>query len=254
MSTISFYNSSTISSLFSSLNGTNSNSGFNGIFSGIDLNTYNSIRSGGYAKLMRAYYAKQEDSVEDTDADNTVKPEASQKVNAVSVRDSAASLVDSAKDFQKASMWSRKTTTDSEGKTVTDYDTDAIYKAVSGFVDDYNALVSGTGKSGDTAVLRSAANMVSYTRQNTDLLKDIGVSIGIDNKLKIDEDTFKKADMTTVKSLFKGQGSFGMSVSSRAASIYSSAVSQLAKQATTNTYTSAGTYNYISASAYDKYL
>ena len=254
MSTISFYNSSTISTLFSSLNSTNSNSGSNSIFSGIDLNTYNSIRSGGYTKLMKAYYEKQEDSSEDTSVDGEKQSVASQKVNATSVRDSADSLVDSVKDLQTASLWNKKTTTDSEGNTVLDYDTEAVYKAVSQFANDYNSLVGGTGKSSDDSVLRSAANMVSYTKQNEALLKSVGISIGTDNKLKIDEDTFKKADMTTVKSLFKGQGSFGMSVSSRGASIYSSAVSQLAKLATTNTYTADGTYNYVSAAAYDKYL
>lgn len=253
MSTISSYNSSTISSLFSSLNRTTTTSS-SGIFSGIDLNTYNSIKSGGYSKLMKAYYAKQDDSTDSTTSDGTTQSTAAQKTNATTVRDEASALVDASKDLQKTSLWSKETKTDSEGKTTSTYDTDAIYKAVSGFVEDYNALVGGTGKSSDDAVLRSAANLVNYTKKNTDLLKSVGITIGSDNKLKIDEDTFKKADMTTVKSLFKGQGSFGMSVSTKAASIYSSAVSQLSKLATTNTYTADGTYHYTSAAAYDKYL
>ena len=96
--------------------------------------------------------------------------------------------------------------------------------------------------------------MVSNTKQNENLLKSVGITIGSDNKLKVDEDTFKKADMTSVKSLFKGQGSFATSTSGKAASIYSSAVSQISKLNTTNTYTTDGGYNYVSASAYDTYL
>ncbi|MDD3238879.1 MAG: hypothetical protein PHW47_02095 [Lachnospira sp.] len=251
MSTISGYDSSTISALFSSLNNSSSSSN---IFSGIDLNTYNSIRTGGYTKLMKAYYAKQDGTTENNKTDGTTQSVATQKTNATSVRDGAAALVDSTKDLQKTSLWNKKTTTDSEGKTTSSYDTDAIYKAVSEFVSDYNSLVSGTGNSSDDAVLKSAANMVSNTKQNENLLKSVGITIDSDNKLKVDEDTFKKADMTSVKSLFKGQGSFATSTSGKAASIYSSAVSQISKLNTTNTYTTDGGYNYVSASAYDTYL
>lgn len=252
MSTISFYNSDSISSLFSSLNNTRTSQ--NVMFSGIDLNTYNSIRSGGYSKLLKAYYAKQDESAEGTKADGTTQSAAAQKTNATTVRDEAAALVDEAKDLQKASLWSKETKTDAEGKTSSSYKTDEIYKAVSEFADAYNSLISGTGNSSDDAVLRSASNMVSYTKQNSDLLKSVGIGIGSDNKLKIDEDTFKKADMAAVRSLFKGQGSFAMSVSTKASSIYSSAVSQLSKLSTKNTYTANGTYNYMSVGAYDKYL
>lgn len=252
MSTISFYNSDSISSLFSSLNNTRTSQ--NMMFSGIDLNTYNSIKSGGYSKLMKAYYAKQDESAEGTKADKTTQTEAAQKTNATTVRDEAAAMVDAAKELQKASLWSKETKTDAEGKTSSSYKTDEIYKAVSEFADAYNSLIAGTGNSSDDAVLRSASNMVSYTKRNSDLLKSVGIGIGSDNKLKIDEDAFKKADMAAVRSLFKGQGSFAMSVSTKASSIYSSAVSQLYKLSTKNTYTADGTYNYMSVGAYNKYL
>lgn len=253
MASFSFYDSGTISSLFSSLNSSSNQS--SGIFSGIDLNTYNSIRSGGYSKLMKAYYAKVENnSTDKTTTDGKTQSSASQKVNATSVRDTASTLVDAAADLQKSALWNKKSTTDAEGKTTNSYDTDAIYKGVSSFVETYNNLVSGTGNSTNDSVLRSAANLVSATKQNADLLKQVGITIGSDNKLKINEETFKQADMTIVKSLFKGQGSYGMSVSKKAASIYSSAVSQLAKLATANTYTSTGKYQYMSAASYDKFL
>ena len=51
--------------------------------------------------------------------------------------------------------------------------------------------------------------MVNYTRANADLLKKIGISVGSDNKLTVDDDKLKASDMAVVKSVFKDSGSFG---------------------------------------------
>ena len=79
-----------------------------------------------------------------------------------------------------------------------EYDTDKIAKAVSSFVKDYNSLVSSTADSSSRYVLNSASNMVNYTRANADLLKKIGISVGSDNKLTVDEDKLKASDMDCI--------------------------------------------------------
>ena len=50
---------------------------------------------------------------------------------------------------------------------------------------------------------------------NETLLKAIGITVKADNKLSIDEDTFKKADMSKVEELFKGNTSYGYQVGLR---------------------------------------
>ena len=85
------------------------------------------------------------------------------------------------------------------------------------------------------------------------ILSKVGISVGSDNKLTVDEDKLKNADMTTVKSLFEGRGSFGRMTSVSAASSYSSAVSQLAKLSSSTTYSNMGSYSYISGSIYDAF-
>ena len=247
------YNSSSISSLFSSLN----NSSSNNYISGINYADYNSIRNGSYRKLVKAYYAKESgtsssNSTSKTDS-TTDKTTSSQKVNAATVRDSASNLVNDVKELSSDKLWKKTTTTDKDGVTSTDYDKDAIYKAVSSFAKDYNSLVSASGNSSDNSVLRTSSTMVAYTKANKNLLSKVGITVGSDNKLTVDEDKFKSADMTTVKSLFTGRGSFGKMTSTSATSSYSSAVSQLAKLSSSSTYSNMGSYSYISGSIYDTF-
>ena len=251
---INAYNASTISALFAGLN--NSSSGTS-LSYGIDFTTYNSIKNGSYSKLMRKYYSNQasESTNGATANKNTGKVQNIdiQKNNATVNRDNAASLVDSASELKKYSLWSKVDKTDKDGNTAKEYDTDKIAKAVSSFVKDYNSLVSSTVDSSSRYVLNSASNMVNYTRANADLLKKIGISVSSDNKLTVDEDKLKTSDMAVVKSVFKDSGSFGQTISAKASTIYGNAVSQLSELSTKNSYTSNGLYSYSSGYTYNQY-
>ena len=260
MSSISFYNSDSINMLLSSGSMTRKGTSIFGsqgyAFSGIDLSTLSSIRNGSYHKLLKSYYEKE--NSDGTTADKTNKKDttadtASQKLNGAAVRDKAADVVDSVSDLKKMALWEKKSVTDKEGNTTKEYDTDAIYKAVSDFVSNYNSLVEKTGKSDDNSVLRNAS-MVSYTKANRSLLKSIGITIGSDNKLSVDAEKFKQSDMAVVKSTFTGSSSFGQTVSRSASSLYSSAVSQIAKLDSATTYSSTGSYSYVTSATYNKYL
>ena len=143
--------------------------------------------------------------------------------------------------------------TNEDGTTENKYDADAIYKAVSAFVKDYNSMIDATGDSSDTSVLRTASNMVNTTKANSKVLKELGISVDSNNKLVIDKDTFMAADMSVAKSAFAGAGSFGQSVANSAASIYSSSATTLAKLQTQNLYGSDGSYSYVSASVYNQF-
>ncbi len=94
---------------------------------------------------------------------------------------------------------------------------------------------------------RTASNVVNNTKQNSALLKKLGIMVDSKNKLSIDETTFKNADMAVAKSVFASTASYGQSVASSASSIYSSSAAQLSKLQTQNLYNSSGSYNYYSA-------
>lgn len=215
------------SALFNSLPQNNQNSYspfFGGSTGGINLSDYATIKNGSYSKLMKAYYGKGLSS----EAESVLgkKPTGSSVDSAAvntSIKTAAANLDKDAKALMatgKDSLFVKKdiTTKDDQGneKTVSDYDKDAIYKAVSSFADSYNKIVDAAGKSNNDKILQSGSNMVTQTALNERLLSSVGISVGEDNKLSVDEEKFKKANMETVKTLFNGVGSFAGNVQAKA--------------------------------------
>ena len=249
MATISGYDSSSIGVLFSSLNsGSTKTSAMFGTSDllGISYSDYATIQNGSYTKLMKAYYTK----------------EASGDSSSSSVSATTSTSKDSSKteDLKKASetlrtngdksLFTKKQTTDKDGNVSYEYDTDKIYKAVSDFVDSYNKMLKEGGDSNTNSILRSTKSMVNLTKANSNMLSKVGITIGTDNKLSIDETAFKKADMNTVKSLFHTTGGFGYQTSVQAGMIESYAKSEAEKA---NTYNKSVmyTYNYTTGEIYN---
>lgn len=241
---ISMYDSSSVSTLFSSL-GSSKSTG-SGLF-GINLSEYASIRSGSYGKLMRSYFSmdstkgtsKSDDSTKNTIEDLTTTTSTSKDSTKTlaAIESDAKELTDSAKALYTRSN-NKVFTKDSGGS----YDTDKIYKAVKRFADDYNSMLDTAGKSSTNRISRSVSSMKNETSYNEKPLKEIGITVDEKTgKLSVDETTFKSADTEKIKNLFNGTGSYAYSVATKAAMTESYAKSEAAKS---NTYTKNGTYNY----------
>lgn len=254
MATISGYDSSSIGILFSGLNSTSNKISFGtSDLLGINYSDYATIKNGSYSKLMKAYYAK-----------DTSKETSSLAISSTSIsRDSSALLgrIESASDdLTKTvsklmkdgsdSLFAKTQTTGSDGKTAGGYDTDKIYKAVKEFTDHYNGLLVQGGDSETNSISRATKSLVNLTKANSKLLGTVGITIGTDNKLTLDEKTFKKADMNTVKSLFHSTGGYGYQTSVQAGMIESYAKNEAQKS---NTYSQSGmyTYNYTTGEIYN---
>lgn len=241
---ISMYDSSSVSTLFSSL-GSSKSTG-SGLF-GINLSEYASIRSGSYGKLMRSYFSmdstkgtsKSDDSTKNTIEDLTTTTSTSKDSTKTlaAIESDAKELTDSAKALYTRSN-NKVFTKDSGGS----YDTDKIYKAVKRFADDYNSMLDTAGKSSTNRISRSVSSMKNETSYNEKPLKEIGITVDEKTgRLSVDETTFKSADTEKIKNLFNGTGSYAYSVATKAAMTESYAKSEAAKS---NTYTKNGTYNY----------
>ena len=241
---ISMYDSSSVSTLFSSL-GSSKSTG-SGLF-GINLSEYASIRSGSYGKLMRSYFSmdstkgtsKSDDSTKNTieDLATTTSTSKDSTKTLAAIESDATELTDSAKALYTRSN-NKVFTKDSGGS----YDTDKIYKAVKRFADDYNSMLDTAGKSSTNRISRSVSSMKNETSYNEKPLKEIGITVDEKTgKLSVDETTFKSADTEKIKNLFNGTGSYAYSVATKAAMTESYAKSEAAKS---NTYTKNGTYNY----------
>ena len=241
---ISMYDSSSVSTLFSSL-GSSKSTG-SGLF-GINLSEYASIRSGSYGKLMRSYFSmdstkgtsKSDDSTKNTieDLATTTSTSKDSTKTLAAIESDAKELTDSAKALYTRSN-NKVFTKDSGGS----YDTDKIYKVVKSFADDYNSMLDTAGKSSTNRISRSVSSMKNETSYNEKPLKEIGITVDEKTgRLSVDETTFKSADTEKIKNLFNGTGSYAYSVATKAAMTESYAKSEAAKS---NTYTKNGTYNY----------
>lgn len=237
---VSALSSTDYSTLLSSLSSSSSSSSSS--ISGI-LGDYASIKNGSYAKLLKAYYSKQsaEKTSDSTDSDTTLS---TVKSGASSLQ-SAASALTSSSLYQQGSY----SVTSADGKTTTssDYDYDSIYKKVSAFVDSYNTMVKSGAASSTDSINTKTTNLISLTSKNANELKAVGITAASDGTLSVDENTFKKADINTIKILFQGSGSYADSVANKATLVYQLASNKLSDS---SSYSASGSYN--SSSTLDK--
>ncbi len=251
-----------------------------GLMSSFNFSDYASIRNGSYHKLLNSYFSL-DDVSSDTKTssssktnpasyertynywtpDGMVQRTYSDKVGANSSaqststsKDKTSKLATIESDAEKLSdaadalltqgnksLFKQVTTTDKDGNKTTGYNTDAIYKAVSSYVTQYNNLMKSAGESSVVSIKASAASISAYTSKNEKLLSSVGININSDKTLSIDEEKFKAADMSAVKTLFQGSGSYAYQVSSKATQIDNQAQYEASKA---NTYNSVGAYSY----------
>lgn len=212
------------------------------------LSDYASIKNGSYGKLMKAYYAK--DAADKTASEG--KDTETKKNSISTAADSAKTLseIEKAADTMKESadsllMKGSKSVFQKKNEKTTaseEYDTDAIYKAVSGFVTDYNDLLSKTSAASSKNLQSKADTLAAVTSANAKLLSRVGITVNSDSSLSLDEEAFKKSDMSTVKNLFGTTGAYGYKVSAQASMIDYTAAKESTKS---NTYTANGTYSNV---------
>lgn len=233
-------------------------SGFNtGSSSNIysSLSDYSSIKTGSYGKLLSSYYnmesggvtpkndnvrardntsrgyelryqaeqaAKANKTQSNADTSSVVSNTSASKSNST-VASAANDMVSIIDDLNKQDTF--KTTGGS-------YNTDDIYKRVASFVDSYNKVIEGSKNSTVSGVTSNVSQMTNNTQAFSKSLSNIGITIGSDKKLTLNENTFKNADMSAVKETF-GRSNFGYSVRSNA---------YMAGYYATNAQSQAGTY------------
>ncbi|QFJ55701.1 hypothetical protein [Pseudobutyrivibrio xylanivorans] len=242
--TINSFNNNVISSLFSS-----NNVGTNSIFGGLEgsLMNLNQIKTGTYGKLVKSYYQKYDTEgnlKSDTSKNSKASKEDTSKVS--EIRNDASDLskaTDKLLSKGSDSIWKQIETKGEDGKVTKDYDKDAIYKAVSDFTKAYNDLVDSGQKADSTPILSQVASMVSTTAKTASTLGKAGITVGSDNHLSVDEDFLKnKANMTYVKDLFNGTGSYAYQVATKASMANSYASADLSKLTGSKSYTNSGSY------------
>lgn len=223
------------------LNQYNTNFNYSALFGGtlstgndtgaINLSDYAMIKNGSYGKLMKAYYANQDADMKSRFGDSSKR--------LTMMRSSADSLKKSADALGNSALYEKKKFKKTDEETgeeieVEDYDWDAITKAVKAFVDDYNTVVEQAGNSETKNVLRNAVWLTGITKKTGNLLSKVGISIGTGNKLEFNEDVLKEKttlgdgkieldNISTLKTLFTGYGSYANQISQKAYAISNAA-------------------------------
>lgn len=225
------------------------------------LSDYASIKNGSYYKLMKAYYGENSsDTVKKLAGSTTTVANEEAKTNLAKVQSTTDALKESADvllEKGSKSVFTQKdiTTKDENGeeKTTKGYDTDAIYSAVSDFVNKYNSVITAVNDTKDDTTISKAQSMVNNTTANAKLLSRVGITQNEDGTLALDKDTFQKSDMNTVKSLFHGNGSFGYRTSAQASMIQAAADHASSRN---TTYLQNGGYSnlYDSGNLFSMYL
>ena len=175
----------------------------------------------------RAYYAKDSGdsktaastiTKKDTATDTAKKALAKVETTTDALKESADALLATG----KKDLFTQKdiTTKDENGveSTTKGYDTDAIYSAVNSFVTNYNSVMAAVDDVSDTTV-NNRTESLGNTIANSKQLAKIGITMKNDGTLSLDKAAFMKADMSTVKSLFQGNGSYGYRVSAQSSMI-----------------------------------
>lgn len=124
------------------------------------------------------------------------------------------------------------------------YDVDKIFATVKSFVKNYNNTFDAAESSSNSGVMSNLSSIREKTAKNADILKQFGIDVDGKGRLKVDEDTFKKSDMSEVQKFFKDYGS-SISVNASLVNYYMTTQASAASG-----YTAAGAYNVQGGSGY----
>lgn len=235
-----------VSYLFSNMSSSRSNSSMGNLNF---LSDYASIKNGSYGKLLKAYYAKEDNDVSDSSTSklpkpSSLSPDSAKTLTAIDsaadkLKKSADSLLNKGKDslFQEKEVKIKNE--DGTTTTTKEYDTEAIYKAVSEFVTNYNSLVGAAAKSDFSSITKATANMTNITSLYSKTLEKVGITVGEEGKLSLDKNALEAADISTLKSVFNTSPSLTHSISTQSSYIDYAAGREALKA---NTYNQTGSY------------
>lgn len=215
--------------------GLNSNNGVSGTSS--LLGDYYAVQNGSYLKLAKKFYASEEASASADEKSLDMAKSAAEKA------------VGSINKLMDSKLFEKVETADEDGNTTMDYKKQEILDALKVFTEDYNSVIENTGELDDNSTLKNGVRLVEQTDVYGAALARVGITIGSDNKLTIDEDAFNKANMTDVKSLFTGGVSFGKNIQTKLYQVYSAANNSL--NSFDSLYSSNGTKSLSTGNMFD---
>ncbi len=165
-----------------------------------DLFSKDDVISYGSTVMSRLGFASlSSNSVSSTQKDDVKTDEKEDDAPAVS---GAAALKSDINTLMSEALYNM--ITDDDG--VEKYDIGKIFGAAKSFVENYNDMLKAASASSNSGVIANLARIVEKTAQNKNAFGQFGITVEANGSLKIDEDKFKKSDMSQVKAFFNDYG------------------------------------------------
>ena len=187
---------------------------------------FSSIKSGSYGKLLNAYYKKMNGSDSATEA--IQKEDANRKL----VGGNAATLKSAAQKLSKLDFADEKSK-------------DSNLAAVKDFISAYNSVIDTADDTNSKGILRNAVWMTNIAKKSAGLLNEVGITVGKDNKLSLDEAKWTDANSSAKTSLFTGRQGFAEKMVYKAGQMTNFSAGKASY--TASAYKSNGEYNKVSA-------
>ena len=210
-----------------------------------NLGDYSTIQSGSYKKLLSSYYKTTDDSSSDTS--NKVSS-LLQTTNKSTNNKDLTNLKSASDDLSKAGQ---KLLQKGSNTVFSEDNVDDMVSAVKTFATAYNKTITRAEDIADVNVTEKVDAMTSNTNAYAADLESIGITIGEDQKITVNEEKLKSADIASVKKILNSNNSFVGQTIQKATQIGS------AIQNTINgigLYNSSGSYAYLNTSSYEYYL
>ncbi len=208
---------------------------YSNFFSGISgssgsfnwISDWNTIKSGTYGRLMKAYYGNTSNSNVSATADSKSTAKTNNVLDRIleekkhptvskEVQEANTNLTSGISSLKNSisALQSEDTYKDSEDGTAA---ADNMASAMKDFVSKYNSVVSAAKKSTLSGKTRHIASMMDTTKANAKQLEEIGITLKKDGTLQLNEGKLKSADMNKVQELFSRDNvmSYGSTITSR---------------------------------------
>ncbi len=235
-------------SLADSLFGGSKSVGSGSFFSASNFGDLALIKSGVYTKMMRSYVSKMtetEDSDKSSSSDTGYKFKNSVSEKLESLRSpkdtTAADKANKALSTIKSAAGKLETSANALSEMDFDASTkEDMLKAAKTFVADYNSVLTSTKNTDNESLSRSVKWMKDDIKARDKMFAKIGVSIGSDGALSIDEKKFNEANLSDIRTMFSGSGSIVGKTAQRATGLYNLAANQISFNGGSTLYSSKG--------------
>lgn len=217
-------------------------------------NQYSVSKSGMYKNMLKEYYSLQKaDSADATEKQTdtnrrpaTVSGTGNQTVSEglMAAKSDAQALASSTAKLTDSSFYRGKV--DAQG--MKQVDTEQITGAVKSFVKSYNSMLDSAKDSGVNGIERRRITAMTDTAKSASALQSIGINVGKDGELSIDESVLSATSANDIKKVFVGQQSYGDKIDTTAkemANLTNSASYQGVGYNMTGAYEAAGSLNSI---------